>query len=113
MEYPVFFPETALALFRALLYSMACILAGAAVIALSVYAALVCLEIFSSQPSSKARRAKASQSARLVPVAETPVLSATEQPILAAPERLSKEGVRVRDAHIAMAVPRPLESDLT
>ena len=31
--YPSFFPETALALLQALLYSMACVLAGAALIA--------------------------------------------------------------------------------
>jgi hypothetical protein len=36
MEYRSFGPETALALLHALLYSMACILAGAALIALPV-----------------------------------------------------------------------------
>jgi hypothetical protein len=36
MEYPSFGPETALALLHALLYSMACVLAGAALIAFSI-----------------------------------------------------------------------------
>jgi hypothetical protein len=52
MEYPSFGPETALALLHALLYSMACILAGAALIALAVYVVLVSSEMF-SQPRSK------------------------------------------------------------
>ena len=69
MEYPGFFPEIFLTLFRAVLYSVACVLAGAAAIALFVYAALVCSEILFSQPRSKVRRAKVSQLAHLVPFA--------------------------------------------
>jgi hypothetical protein len=70
MEYPSFGPETALALLHALLYSMACVLAGAALIALCVYIVLVCSEIFFSQPPSKTLSAKVPQSARRAPVAE-------------------------------------------
>src|SRR5438874_3057781 len=52
MGYPSFFPETALALLHALVYGMACMLAGASLIGLSVYSALLCSEIFFSQPRS-------------------------------------------------------------
>ncbi len=83
--YPSFFPETALALLQALLYSMACILAGAAFIGLSIYIVLVCSEMFFSEPRSKTQRAKARQSARRVPVAEeTRDIPAAETGILAA-----------------------------
>ncbi len=93
--YPSFFPETALALLQALLWSMACVLAGAALIALSVYIVLVCSEMFFSQPRSKTQRAKAAQWACRVPVVEgTFDLSADETPILAASEDLGKEVVR-------------------
>jgi hypothetical protein len=117
MEYPSFFPETALALLQALLWSMACILAGAALIALSVYIVLVCSEMF-SQPRSKTQRAKALQSTRRVPVAKGSLaLSAVETPILAAPERLGDEEVRVTaPAHggqIPMTAPATLESEPT
>ena len=118
MEYPSFGPETALALLQAMLHSMACILAGAALIALSVYIVLVCSEMFFSLPRSKTQRAKALQSARRVPVAkERLVLSAVETPILAAPEPLGEEAVRVtaplRGAQIPMTVPANLESEPT
>ena len=113
MEYPGLVPETVLTLFRALLYSMACVLAGATIIALSVYGVLVCSEIFFSEPHSRIR-AKASQSTRLIPfAAEIPVLSAAERPILAAPEPLATEGIRVHDAQIPLAVPNTLESEST
>jgi hypothetical protein len=112
--YPSFFPETALALLQALLWSMACVLAGAALIALSVYIVLVCSEIFFSQPRSKTQRAGASQSVRRAPVAdETLDLYAAETPLLATPEGLAKEAVRVNTsslgAHIPMTVPATLE----
>ena len=67
MGNPGLFPEAALQLFHILLYCMAYIFAGAALIALSVYIVLVCSEIF-SQPRSKG--AKVPQPARRVPVAE-------------------------------------------
>ncbi|SRR6266436_594922 len=115
MEYPSFGPETALALLLALLYGMACILAGAAVIALSVYIVLVCSEMF-SQPRSKTRHAKVPQPARRAPVAEeTLVLSFAETPILAVPEPLGQEAVRVTappfGAQIPMATPANLDSE--
>lgn len=119
MEYPSFGPETALALLQAMLYSMACILAGAALIALSVYIVLVCSEMFFSRLRSKTQRAKALQSARRVPVAkERLALSAVETPILAAPQPLvEEEAVRVtaplRGAQIPMTVPANLESEPT
>jgi hypothetical protein len=76
---------TALQLFHVLLYCMAYIFGGAAVIALSVYIVLVCSEMFFSQPRSKTQRAKVLQSACRVPVAaEALDLPAAETPILAA-----------------------------
>ena len=118
MEYPSFFPETALALLHALLYSMACILVGAALIALSVYFVLVCSEMFFSQPRSKTQRAKAPQTTRHVPVAkETLDLSGSETPILAAPEGLGKEAGWVtappHGGQIPLTVPTTLESETT
>ena len=117
MEYPSFFPETALALLHALVYGMACILAGAALIALSVYIALVCSEMF-SQPRSKTQRAKVPQPARPAPVGkETLVLSSAETPILAAPKGLGQEAVRViappLGAQNPITVPANLQSEPT
>src|SRR5215470_10567428 len=111
MGYPSFGPEAAQA-FRILLYCMACIFGGAALIGLSVYIALLCSEMFFSQPRSKTQRAKALKSARRVPVAkETLDPSAAETPILDAPQGLGKEAVRVntppRGAQIPMTVPHP------
>jgi hypothetical protein len=104
--YPSFFPETALALLQALLYSMACVLAGAALIALSVYIALVCSEMFFSQSRSKTQRARAPQSVRRAPVAEETLdLSATETPLFAAPEGLAKEAVRVNTSSLGAQIP--------
>jgi len=116
MEYPSFLPETVLALLLALVYCMAYILAGASLIVLSVYIALLCSEMFFSQPPSKTPRAKVPQLAHRAPVAEESLdLSAAESPILAAPERLREEVVRVTaPAHggqIPMTVPATLESD--
>jgi hypothetical protein len=118
MEYPSFGPETVLALLHALVYSMACILAGAALIGLSVYIVLVCSEMFFSEPRSKTQRAKARQSAHRIPVAEeTRDLPAAETAILAASEGLGGEAVRVntppRGAQIPMTIPATLESEST
>jgi hypothetical protein len=118
MEYPSFFPETALALLHALVYCMACILAGAALIALTVYIVLVCSEMFFSQPRSKSQRAKVPQLAHRPPVAEQSLdLSAAESPILAAPERLGEELVRrpapANGGQVPMTVPATLESEPT
>ncbi len=116
--YPSFFPETALALLQALLYSMACVLAGAALIALSVYIVLVCSEMFFSEHRSKTQRARLPQPARCAPMAEeTLVLSSAETPILAAPEPLGEEAVQVtaspQRAQIPMRVRANLESEPT
>ena len=116
--YPSFFPETALALLQALLWSMACVLAGAALIALSVYIVLVCSEMFFSQPRSKTQRAIVPQSVRRAPVAEETLdLSPAETPILAAPGRLGEEAGWVtappHGAQIPMTVPANLESEPT
>jgi hypothetical protein len=118
MGYPSFFPETALALLHALVYGMACMLAGASLIGLSVYSALLCSEIFFSQPRSKAPRAKVPQLAHRAPVAEESLdLSDVEKRILAAPNRLGEEGVRVTaPAHggqVPITVPATLESEPT
>jgi hypothetical protein len=115
--YPSFFPETALALLQALLYSMACVLAGAALIAISVYIVLVCSEMF-SQPRSKSQRARVPQPARCAPMAEEAlVLSSAETPILATPEPLGEEAVQVpaspQRAQIPMRVRANLESEPT
>jgi hypothetical protein len=108
-------PETALQLYQAVLYCMGYIFAGAAVIGLSVYIVLVCSEMFFSQPRSKTQRAKAPQWACPVPVVGTTLdLSANETPILAAPEDLGKEVVRVntspRCAQMPTTVPATLQS---
>src|SRR5229473_3435173 len=117
MEYPSFFPETALALLLALVYCMAYILAGASLIVLSVYIALLCSEMFFSQPPSKTRRAKAPQLAHRAPVAEESLdLSAVEKRILAAPNRLGEEGRVTAPANggqAPMTVPATLESEPT
>jgi hypothetical protein len=117
MGYPSFFPGTALALLHALVYGMACMLAGASLIGLSVYSALLCSEIFFSQPRSKAPRAKVPQLAHRAPVAEESLdLSAVEKRILAAPNRLGEEGVRVTapaNGQVPMTIPATLESEPT
>ena len=111
--YPSFFPETALALLQALLWSMACVLTGAALIALCVYVVLVCSEIFFSQPRSKTRRAKAPEWACRAPVIEETLdLSADETPILAVPEYLGKQEVRVNTSTGCAQMPTPVTAAL-
>ena len=114
MDYPSFGPETALALLRALLYSMACVCAGAVLIALSVYAVLVCSEMF-AQPRSQTRRAKVPGLASRAPVAEEGLDGvAAETPILAVPSRLGEDAVRTAppyNAQIPMKAPANLESE--
>jgi len=108
MEYPSFGPVSAPALLQALLYSMACILAAAVLIALSVYIVLVCSEMF-SQPRSKTQRAKVPQPARRAPVAEEALfLPSAETPILAAPEPLGEEAVRVTAPPQGTQIPGPI-----
>jgi hypothetical protein len=111
-------PETALQLYRAVLYCMAYIFGGAAIIALSVYIVLVCSEMFFSQPRSKTRRAKAPEWACCVPVVEETLdLSADETPILAAPEDLDEQVLRVSTspgcAQMPTSVPAALQSAST
>ncbi len=61
---------------------------------LSAYIVFLCLEIFSPQPSSKARLAKVPHPIGLAPVAEANLeLVAAEKAILAEAERLGKEAV--------------------
>ena len=111
--YPSFFPETALALLQALLWGMACVLMGAALIALCVYVVLVCSEMFFSQPRSKTRHAKAPEWACRVPVVEeTFDLSADETPILAVPEYLGKQEVRVNTSPGCGQMPTPVPATL-
>jgi hypothetical protein len=114
MGYPSSGPEAAMA-FRILLSCMAYIFGGAAVIGLSVYIVLVCSEMFFSEPRSKTQRAGVPQPARHALMAEeSPDLSAAGTLILAEPERLREEVVRVTaPAHggqIPMTVPGNLES---
>jgi hypothetical protein len=111
MGNPIFVPETALQLFHVVLYCMAYIFGGVALIALSVYTVLVCTEML-SQPRSK--RAKVLQPAFRVPVAERTLdLSAAEPPILPASEELAKQPLWViappHGAQIPMTFRRTLE----
>ena len=116
--YPSFFPETALAFFHALVYFMGCISAGASLIGLSVYIALLCSEMFFSQPPSKTPRAKVPQLAHRACVAEESLdLSAVGKRIAAAPHRRGEEVVRVtapaNGGQVPMTVPATLESEPT
>lgn len=113
MGNPSLDPETALQLYRAVLYCMAYIFGGATVIALSVYIVLVGSEVFFSQPRSKTRHAKVPQSARRVLVAkETFQLSGAETQILAAPEDLGNEVVRVNTSPGCAQMPTPVRATL-
>ena len=108
-------PETAVQLYRAVLYCIACIFAGAAIIALSVYIALVCSEMFFSRPRSKTQRSKVPEWACRVPMVEgTLDFAANETPIFAAPEDLGKELVRGTTspggARMPTTVPAALQS---
>jgi hypothetical protein len=103
--------ETALVLFRAVLYTMAYICAGGVLIALLLYSFLACSEIFFSQPHSRARvNFKVSPSAR--PIAD-PIsdVSTVERSILPGPERLERK-CRC-DAYAPMTVAATLEGDLS
>jgi hypothetical protein len=88
MGYPSFFPETALALLHALVYGMACMLAGASLIGLSVYSALLCSEISFPNLVRRPRELKSRNwlTVRLWP-RRVSISSAVEKRILAAPNR--------------------------
>lgn len=114
MGYPSFGPEAPVA-FRILLSCTAYIFGGAALIGVFLYIALLSSEMFFSQPRSKAQRAKVPQSAHRAPVAEESLdLSVAGTPILAVPESLGEEVVRVaapaHGAQIPITVPGNLES---
>ncbi len=75
-------PETALQLIRAVLYWVAYIFAGFALVGLSAYIIFLCLEIFAPQRRSKARRAKVPPKASSAPDTKKNLdLSASETPI--------------------------------
>jgi hypothetical protein len=98
MGNPSLGPEVALQLFHVLLYCMAYIFAGAALIGLSVYIALACLEMFFSQPRSKDRLPKVPRPVGFVPVAEESLdLSAAETRIAIEAVRPGEEAVRMPD----------------
>ena len=108
-------PETALQLFHVLLYCMAYIFGGAALIALSVYAVLVGSEML-LEPGSKPKRAKVLQAARRVPVAEEPLDPSAATPILSLPDTLEKTEMPVntspRRGEIVITAPAALEANL-
>lgn len=100
-------------LFHSVLYCMAYIFGGAALIALSVYGVLVCSEIF-SQPRSK--RAKVPQPVRRVPVAEKTLRpAAVEARGLAVSGGVGREAVQgnasSRGAQIPITFPAALEGE--
>jgi hypothetical protein len=96
MGHPGLDPSTALQLIQTLFYSIAWVLAGSLLLALSAYVFFLCVEIFSPQPSSKARLAELPHPVGCAPVAEENLdLAAAEAPILVEAERLGEEAVRV------------------
>ena len=119
MDHPGLDPSTALQLIQTLFYSIAWILAGSLLLALSAYIVFLCLEIFSPQPCSKTRQAKLRYATGCAPVAEENLdLVAAETPIPAEAERLGEEAVRVpalsQDAQTPMTLlPVTLKSEPT
>jgi hypothetical protein len=118
MGNPSLVPEMALQLVHILLYCMAYIFVGAALIGLSVYIVLVCSEMFFSQRRSKTHHARVPQSARRAPVAEESLnLSTAKTPILGDSERLGEKAVLVtvppHGAQTRLTVPANLESEPT
>lgn len=84
MGYPTFGPD-AVEAFRILLYLMAYIFGGAALIGLALYIALIVSETLFSGPSAKSKRVKVAQSASNAHVAEVNLPTA-ETLIWAEPE---------------------------
>jgi hypothetical protein len=115
-HYPSFFPETPLALLQALLWSMACVLLGAALIALCVYIVLVSSEIL-SRSGSKPKGAKVSRPGRPVHVAEGTLDPPAAAPIVLVPEILENAealvNVSLRGAHVSITVPAALEAEVS
>ena len=119
MDHPGLDPSSALQLIQTLFYSIAWILAGSLLLALSAYVFFLCVEIFSPQPCSKTPRAKLRYSTGCAPVAEENLdLAAAETPIPAEAERLDEEALRVpalsQDSPMPMTlVPVTQKSELT
>lgn len=92
-------PETAVELIQTVLRLAAYFFAGSALVGLGVYIALLCVEIFSPQPRSKARLAKLPHRLGTAPVAEQnrdPITGDTPTPAEAASvteEEVSQEGL--------------------
>lgn len=107
-------PQAALELFHVLLYCMAYIFGGAALIALSVYVVLVGSEML-LEPGSKPKSAKVSQLPRRVQVAEVTVNKPAATPILSVPETLEEAEVPLnaspRRAQIPIIAPAALEAE--
>jgi hypothetical protein len=111
--------QTALEFFRTLLFWLTCMFAGAALLGLSIYGALLCVEIFSPRPCSKARLTKVPHPPGGALVAEKSFdSSAAETTIPAEAERLGEEVARVpalsHDVEMPMTwVPRKPEGEPT
>jgi hypothetical protein len=107
-------PETALQLFHALLYCMAYIFGGAAMIALCVYVVLVGSEML-LEPGSKPKRANPPLLPRRVQVAELTVDPSAATPILSVPETLEETEAPVnisrRRAQTRINAPAALEAE--
>ena len=118
MEHLILEPETALELLLTLLRAAAYFLAAFVLLALFSYVVFLCLEIFSPRPRAKAKIAKAPPPVGCASVVEqNRDLIFAETPILAAPERLGEEAVRVtappHGVQIPMTVPANLEGEPT
>lgn len=106
-------PNIALELVWTLLFWIACILGGGALLGFCAYIVFLCLEIFSPQPRSKVRLAKPPLPIGRAPVAEENLhLSAAETPVLAEAQRLDKEAVGVpappHDSQVPTSLVLPL-----
>ena len=87
-------PNTAFELVQVLLYLIAFVLAGFALVGLSAYILFLCVEIFFPQPSSKDRLVKVPHLVGCAPLAEENLDEfAVKTPILAGPERLGEDAV--------------------
>jgi hypothetical protein len=104
-------PQAVLQLFHVLLYCMAYILGGAALIALSVYVVLVGSEML-LEPGSKPKRAKVPPLPRRVPVAEVTVDPCAATPILSVPDTLEEAKVPVNASPRRARIPIIATADL-
>lgn len=85
-------PETVLKLLLMLLRGAAYFFAGFALVGLSIYIVLLCLEILSPQPRAKARNAEVPRPVGFAPVTEqTHDLVPTEAPALAEGAKVTRE----------------------